>query len=439
MRNPLRAILILALTLTAAACARPATPRPTPASAEGAALVRRCAPQGGLAARSCYESAFLDVLRNSGARSALQAIGEAASLDADLQREAHIHAHAVGIASFTSPEEVGQVFARCTAEFQSGCYHGVIQAYFLDAARAGAPLDSARLNALCRDYRGEGGAEADHWLGFQCAHGIGHGLVMTSEQNLPRALEGCDLLASGWEREACYGGAFMENIVAATDPHHGPAAHAAHEAPGAAAPAGHSHGEHSPDEHAGHAMGPSGADHAQHAAAFPPLDPADPHHPCSAVGERYQSACYLMQTSVVLQHTNGDFSAARSLCDTAPEFVRKVCYMSFGRDAASYGDQQTERIIALCRVASEPFRPWCHAGAAKNLIDRTADPTDGVRYCAAVAAAEGRERCFQAVGEQLYELERSPERRAELCRALPAGDVAACLRGADVAEEHPAT
>ena len=38
--------------------------------------------------------------------------------------------------------------------------------------------------------------------------------------DLPRALASSDLLSRPGERDNCYGGAFMENIVNATEPHH---------------------------------------------------------------------------------------------------------------------------------------------------------------------------------------------------------------------------
>ena len=121
----------------------------------------------------------------------MQLLDEAAARDADLRRDGHIYAHGIGIAAYTTADEVGRTFALCTPAFQSGCYHGVIQAYFLDAERAGQGVDSTRLNTLCSAYRGETG---NHWLWFQCAHGVGHGLVMISAQHLRVRCRG----AIGW-------------------------------------------------------------------------------------------------------------------------------------------------------------------------------------------------------------------------------------------------
>ena len=53
-----------------------------------------------------------------------------AKRDTDVADDGHVYAHGIGIAAYRDPQTVGETFSRCTAEFQSGCYHGVIQAYF---------------------------------------------------------------------------------------------------------------------------------------------------------------------------------------------------------------------------------------------------------------------------------------------------------------------
>src|SRR5690606_20446047 len=134
--------------------------------------------------------------------------------------------------------------------------HGVIQSYFVDhAARHGSHLDVATVDGLCAAQRGD---EGEQWLLFQCAHGMGHGLLMLAGYHLPTALEWCDLVSDPWERESCYGGVFMENIVHVTMPHHTGR-------PPAAPAASQAHADHGD---MGHAAGQP--------ADFPPLKKEDP-------------------------------------------------------------------------------------------------------------------------------------------------------------------
>jgi hypothetical protein len=355
---------------------------------------------------------------------------------------------------------VGATFAECTPSFQSGCYHGVIQAYFAERqATQGTTLGAEPMNRLCEAHRGPDG---NRWLLFQCVHGIGHGLVALYEDHLPRALEGCDLLRDEWEREGCYGGAFMENVVNATMPHHGPRpdAHAQH---GAGAGAGHggdpghagaehaghashgahhAHGEHHAGEHGEHGEhhAHEPAHHAAHHPAAQPgtfkqLDPADPHHPCSALDERYLFACYSMQTSAVLFWSGGDIEPGIQLCDGAPERARPTCYTSLGRDINAYSHQNHAVAIQGCMRVGETFQPACLIGVAKNLIDISAEPGDGAAFCGVLPAGRNRERCFQAVGEQIAVLEAEPGRRAAACAGLEGADARACRSGAGVPDE----
>src|SRR5688500_702172 len=269
MRNLFRVLAVTALALVAVPLAtiggKPAAAPPDPARA----AVERCRGPDGDRLRSCYESLLLDKVRAEGARPALDLLDRIAALDSRARRDGHMYAHGIGITALSSPDQVGRVFASCTPGWQSGCYHGVIQSYFLATRSAGAELSTASVDALCEPWRGEGG---NPWLLFQCTHGLGHGLTMFHGHDLPRALVSCDLLSRPYDRDNCYGGAFMENIVNATEPHHAaaPAAPSAQAAQPAAG--GHdAHGDHG--DHGAHG-GHSG--HGQAAAAaerYRALDP----------------------------------------------------------------------------------------------------------------------------------------------------------------------
>src|SRR5690242_3305658 len=173
-----------------------------------------CGGVSGDAQSDCYDRFLLAAVRAHGVRTALGTLSVLAAHDAQLRADGHVFAHAIGIAAGRAAvDNVAGAFTSCTVIFQSGCYHGVIQAYFERVSR----VDTASVNALCAAYALPG---ADQWLRFQCVHGMGHGLTMYYDHDLPRALTGCDLLRVEWDRESCYGGAFMENVVHATSPQH---------------------------------------------------------------------------------------------------------------------------------------------------------------------------------------------------------------------------
>ena len=380
----------------------------------GAARVPLAAKQG------CYEPLVLSLLSTAGVEGAMGLVDRLAELDTDVKRDGHVYAHAIGISAYQTPERAGEVFGRCTPAFQSGCYHGVIQAYFADVGAGGASLAEDAVVALCADQRND---PAEHWLLFQCVHGMGHGLMMTYAHDLPRALEGCDLLPGPWEQDGCYGGAFMENIVNATMPHHPAAALAEHGGEESGAAVEHGAGGH--EHHAGTESQPP----------FRALDPAEPHYPCSVLGARYQQACYMMQTSAVLFANEQDFPATIEFCETAPEAVRSTCFVSLGRDISAYTLQDHRKAVDLCSLAAPADQPWCHVGVVKNFVDLTADPADGLAYCRDVPAGEGREACYRAVGEQIANLQNEVEERRAWCRRAEEEYVGMCLRGAGVGDQ----
>ena len=51
------------------------------------------------------------------------------------------------------------------------------------------------------------------FLLYQCVHGLGHGLMIYSRNDLPYSLRICDGLATAWDRNSCTGGVFMQNFL----------------------------------------------------------------------------------------------------------------------------------------------------------------------------------------------------------------------------------
>ena len=406
--NPMRTSLTALAAALLAACA-PATPAPAPAPGP---LHARCAALPVGEAAACYDAGLLQLLRERGVGAAMEALTIAGENDPDLRRDGHMYAHAIGLAAYSTPDSVATVFSRCTPIFQSGCYHGVIQAYFADADRpAGGAVDARAIVSLCAPYRG---GEDDRWALFQCVHGLGHGLTMHHGHHLPTALEACDLLPDPWEREGCYGGVFMESIMQATSPHH---------ALGRPGDGGGEHAHH-PDPHAGHGA------HAAAPQPFPALAPDDPLHPCTSLPDRYLGACYQMQTSAILFRNGGDVAGAATICDGVQERYRAACYTSLGRDVSAYTVQDDEEAIRLCALGDPAYRSWCHVGYAKNLVDLSAEPGAGMAFCRRLGTEAEKRACYVAIGEEIWALGGARERRLDLCEAAEPAFRPACREAA---------
>ncbi|MGQ0702303.1 MAG: hypothetical protein ACT4PM_04130 [Gemmatimonadales bacterium] len=381
---------------------------PTDSVAAARIAMNRCRLLWKTSQRQCYEEFLLDLVERGRVRLAMGTLSLIAKQDPYVQRFGHDFAHVIGINAWEPGEDIGAVYSQCNEQFQSGCYHGVVQAFF---AKQGT--DSASLAGLCNNP----GINRNTWLRFQCVHGIGHGLVQNYTMNLPRALAGCDLLASAWDAESCYGGAFMEFIVGGRGQSHHPAAQGE---PGEAA------------HHGGHGT---------RADSFPPFkvrDPKDPLYPCSALGHRYQRSCYMMQAGLIAEYTGLDFEKIARHCDRAPEQWRRWCYQGIGTYVSGVVVRDPVRGTEECLLGHPRYRPFCFVGLVKNFVDVTANIDDGLNYCRPLSAEDIATACYVAVGEEAAVLFPAMERRAEACgRAVPA-HVEACRWGAGLSANRPA-
>lgn len=397
--------------------------------------------------QACVERTLVALIDQTGIGRTMEVLDTLVIADGDVRFNAHALAHGLGIAAYRTPETLASTFSACPPTQMSGCYHGVVQGYFLSLARQGRLPGTPELDTMCEPHRGT------TFLFFQCAHGMGHGLMAVHDNHLPMSLDACDLATDDFIRQSCYGGVFMENVVRVTHPHHTgeghagtqghgghdaqPAAEDSHAAHGGAEAAGH-------DEHAGHAAGEqaqAGADaHAGHGemqhAPWRPLNRDDPLYPCNVVAEKYQDACYMMQTSAILFFNGGDVAATGRACEAAPGSMMSLCFGSLGRDITALAAQNHARSLELCgRTAGQAGGQgelWCTLGVVQNLVNLAADPDEGLRFCRAVTGEDAKRQCYRAVGEMISTLVNAPAQRSESCQAAEPDYVAVCRTGAGV-------
>jgi hypothetical protein len=424
LRSRLSCAAAAACTALLAACAPAATgsgaalegasasPLWTPESPVGeiARSVRRECGRPAQGRRACVKRNLVALIDQAGLGRAMEVLDALARVDGEVRQNAHELAHDMGVAAYRTPQTVAATFAACPAVQGGGCIHGVVQGYFLSILRQGRMPGTAELDALCEPHR------AATFLYFQCAHGMGHGLMAVHGNHVPRSLQGCDQATEAFIRESCYGGVFMENIVLVSHPHNTTEGHA--QADGAH---GGGHGDHG---------GMVAMDHGEWNA----LDADDPLYPCSVVGPAYQQSCYTMQTSAIMLFNRNDVQATARACERAPEAVVATCFGSLGRDVMAITGQSHRRSIEVCgRVAERAGGRgdlWCMLGVVQNLVNLAADADVGMRFCRLVDADDHKRACYRAVGEIIYSLVAGTGPRGESCRAAEPAFVQDCRRGA---------
>ena len=367
---------------------------------------------------ACIERMLAGLLEQAGVAKSMEVLDTLTAADRELFPSGHALAHGLGISAYRGPQTLAATFAACPSSQMSGCQHGVIQGYFLDMSRQGRPIGTAELDALCEPHR------ALLFVHHHCAHGMGHGLMAIHRNHLPTALAACDQASDHFVRETCYGGAFMENIVHVTHPHHTASGHAGADG----------HGGHEADAHAGHAAAQGGQ--AMQHGPWKALDPDDPLYPCNVLDARYLDACYANQTSAVMFFYAGDVERTARVCAAVPYGFQGTCFSSLGRDVTAWTAQDHARSIELCRRAGEAAGgrtgTWCALGALGTLINQSADPQDGMRFCRALPGADAKRDCYRVVGESVSRMVTGTQARGRQCETAEPEFIATCRRGAGI-------
>lgn len=354
------------------------------ASAAPAKDLTACRAQPAADKISCFEQALEHLVKTSGTEEALNALESLAKDDADALRESHPLVHHIGKRSFAHYGAAPAALSHCTAQFWSGCYHGVLQAYLSSLPQ----VEPQHILSLCPVTPA---VPAYSFQRYNCLHGVGHGLTMQFRYDVLKSLAFCDALPGPWERESCYGGVFMENIVAFQEARRSPHAH----------------------HHEGHAPAPF-------------LNANDPLYPCSVLNDKYLPACYLMQTSAILTFTNFDFAQAFPQCERVPDAYRVTCARSLGRDISGFTLRQADRVKELCGRGRGDQVQECLVGAAKDFMLTDASPDPGLALCRTVDVSQKR-ACYATVGEIVLSLLPDRPNREAACRRSEDAYIEACL------------
>jgi hypothetical protein len=298
----------------------------------------------------CYERGFRAIVDAQDPGVALDDLDALYKTDAFVKRECHPLAHAIGHLAYAKYKSVttAEQYARETC--WSGYHHGLMESYI-------SQFDDRQLrtkmNGICKQ-------DATHPYSlayYNCWHGLGHGLTIRFAQDVFHALRFCNAIRHDWERQSCYSGVFMQNIVA-----NGSGMHRAVD-----------------------------------------LKPSDPIYPCDAVTEQQKPSCYLMQTSYVLQVKDWNLPVAFRICNRVEARYVGTCYRSMGRDISGAALLDPGTIVSQCGLGAAAHRAECIAGAAANAVYDRHARTMADALCRLVDPAD-RPACRKATDDAVATL-----------------------------------
>jgi hypothetical protein len=333
----------------------------------------------------CYRQALANLAFRDGVPVALERFRDESASVLPLAGGCHPVAHFIGAAGLARAEgDVGGAFAVGDDSCASGYYHGVLEHAFAEVAPTSEALWSAS-ERLC-DSPSISGID---YLLEQCFHGIGHGLMLATDYDLPVADTVCGRFESIRAVNSCYLGIFMENFA------------------------------------------------ASYGVASRWVDDADLGAVCSGLGGRWadvaKGACYNTLTYRIAARSGGApvwdeyLAACRSIDPTYAD----ACFNGFGREvytryAAVFSDSFAQ-MRAICEEADEGAGA-CIASVAGHASYTEGGGTISSGFCASLEGPV-RGRCYGEIGSFLAALEGGldalPGRCVEIARSD--GDYEACL------------
>jgi cytochrome c553 len=330
---------------------------------------------GGDRAIPCYEQAFGNLVYDDGPDQALTVLARTMRSDKDVGLGCHRIAHRMGSAALKRYDgDVGLAFSKGDAVCSSGYYHGILE-------RAFAGVPEGKLAATAQTLCSSGTIASNEFLRFQCSHGLGHGLMLTTKYELPISLETCDALRGRYDGEACQGGVFMENFT------------------------------------------------SSYGFVSGYLREEDLLYPCNSVSENRKAACYLIVTSRVLPAVDWNWQEAAEVCRTAEPNWVYMCFRSYGRDAISTNAYRQDEARRLCGFAGE-WEGECVLSVALHIVNEERRLEGAGRWCRETPASMKGE-CYAGIGSPAYLLYPSATERQRACARLTRdpGHQYACTSG----------
>jgi hypothetical protein len=328
--------------------------------------------------QACFEQAYGNIAFRQGPKAAFGFLEQQFAGGAD--PNCHRIVHIIGAAALArNNDNVARTFAEGSSTCWSGYYHGVLERAFVDVKSFDADSLGAKSRALCSDRK----VRASSWLSYQCLHGLGHGLMITTGYRLPLSLDVCRRLAGIWDRTSCKGGVFMENFL------------------------------------------------TSYGGQSPYVRDDDPLYPCNWVAKVDKYTCYQQATTRIVRVVGSDWTKIAQTCAEAEAEWVKTCFGSLGQNASVWGSRDPSKILPTCAVA----RPYgaereCIRYAAMDITGTFSGGKEAAVLCTS-SAAEVRASCFEAIGRMLRHLRNTKAARRAACRSTTSQPsyLASCIEG----------
>ncbi len=284
---------------------------------------------------SLVEAQIESLVKNKGAREAIDYLDVTVKADPELEDVCHGLSHVIGDAAYARYGLEGAM-RYDTDICGSGFIHGIIETYM-------AELDDVTQTVADFCPRTSG----------RCFHGIGHGLMDRSHNDVPGSLALCDTIPDKANAIQCAEGVFMENVE---------------------------------------------ADPVVHPTKY--LKDDDSFFPCRGRSKVHEGVCAFYAPRHFLRFHPKDYEATMDWCETLPEGPRDACIKGVGDIAMKQNIQKPLLVEELCGYANAERQKYCIEGLVSYYIVHHASAKKAGELCPSLRE-EHQASCRKVVAESV--------------------------------------
>lgn len=281
------------------------------------------------------ERELVTILQKKDPRKALDTLFVETKIDKNTLNMCHTLAHALGRSAYQKYKDVNQAFSYEEELCGSGYLHGVIEERI------------AQSKNIYQDLQTMCGLNAG-----SCVHGMGHGLMYYTENDLPKALTLCNTLITSRERTLCYEGVFMENF---------------------------------------------NTDQAIHPTKH--RDEKNVLYPCTAQEAQYKSICYFYVADYYYLLNENDFVGALKVCDTVEQGYKNSCINGFGSRSMKRSISNPLKIEKICSGLSANEKTSCLDGMVGYFLVHNFSVSKAQTLCP-LLKKENQPQCYTSIAQR---------------------------------------
>lgn len=252
----------------------------------------------------------------------------------EIANQCHAITHIIGNNAYLKYKDINKALQYYDEMCGSGYIHGIIEQRF---ASIKSDFEVYQiLPTIC----------APENLGI-CFHGVGHGFMWYSSDNLPKALSDCDDLQISYRINNCYDGVFMENFE---------------------------------------------GDHDVHPTNY--INPQNPSYPCNQLDAKYKESCYFYSARYYLALYPTKYMDGFAWCRTQENGYQLTCIKGIGSAMMKQNLNDPNLVAGYCnKTANNDEKVYCIDGLVSYYLTNYYSLNKGIAMCNAIMP-EDRQQCL---------------------------------------------